>query len=86
MQVFLEVLDGSRYAFLSTNTSRPKILMAMHQTACLSNQPVLSHKKSFMRIRRYLLDTWKQGIIYKPDKSKGLECSGDWLQANAENA
>ncbi len=34
----------------------------------------------------------KHGIIYKPDKSKGLECyvdanfAGGWSQANAKNA
>ena len=45
-----------------------------------------------MRIGRYLLDTRKRGIIYKPDKSKGLECyvgadfAGGWSQANADNA
>jgi hypothetical protein len=33
---------------------------------------MLSHEKSIMRIGHYLLDTRKQGIIYKPDKSKGL--------------
>ncbi len=45
-----------------------------------------------MRIRQCLLDTCKRGIIYKPDKSKGLECyvdadfAGGWSQANADNA
>ncbi len=56
------------------NTSRPKISMATHQTARFSNQPMLSHEKSIMRIGRYLSDTRKRGIIYKPDKTKGLEC------------
>jgi hypothetical protein len=66
--------------------------VATHQTAHFFNQPMLSHEKSIMRIGRYLLDTWKQGIIYKPDKSKGLECyinvdfAGGWLQADAKNA
>jgi len=45
-----------------------------------------------MRIGRYLLDTRKRGIIYKPDKSKGLECyvdadfAGGWSQVDADNA
>jgi hypothetical protein len=45
-----------------------------------------------MRIGHYLLDTRKCSIIYKPDKSKGLECyldvgfAGGWSQADAENA
>jgi len=66
--------------------------MAVHQTACFSNNPLLSHEKSIMRIGRYLLDTHKRGIIYKPDKSKCLECyvdadfAGGWSQADAKNA
>ena len=74
------------------NTSHPEILMAVHQTAHFSNNPMLSHEKSIMRIGRYLLDTRKRGIIYKPDKSKALECyvdadfAGCWSQANAANA
>jgi hypothetical protein len=74
------------------NTSRPEILMAMQQTAPFSNQPMLSHEKSIMRIGHYLLDTRKRGIIYKPDKTKVLECyidedfAGGWLQADADIA
>jgi len=74
------------------NTSRPEISMAVHQTARFSNNPMLSHEKSIMRIGQYLLDTCKRGIIYKPDKSKGLECyvdaefAGGWSQADANNA
>jgi hypothetical protein len=74
------------------NTSRPEISMAVHQTARFSNNPMLSHEKSIMRIGRYLLDTRKRGIIYKPDKSKGLECyvdadfAGGWSQADSDNA
>jgi hypothetical protein len=66
--------------------------MAMHQTAHYSNQPMLSHKNLVMCIGHYLLDMRKQGIIYKPDKSKELECyinadfAGGWLQADAENS
>jgi hypothetical protein len=74
------------------NTSRPEISMAVHQTACFSNNPMLSHEKSIMHISPYLLDTRKRGIIYKPNKSKGLECyvdanfAGGWSRANADNA
>ena len=73
------------------NTSRPEISMAVHQTACFSNNPMLSHEKSIMHISPYLLDTRKRGIIYKPNKSKGLECyvnanfAGGWSQADAAN-
>ncbi len=74
------------------NMSRPEIAMAVHQTARFSNQPMLSHEKSIMRLGRYLLDTRKHGIIYKPDKSLGLECYvdadfvGGWSQADSDNA
>jgi hypothetical protein len=59
------------------NTSCPEISMATHQTAHFANQPMLSHEKTIMRIGKYLLDTRKCGIIYKPDRSKGLECYVD---------
>lgn len=66
--------------------------MAVHQTARFLNEPMLSHEKAIMRLGRYLLDTRKHGIIYKPDRSKGLECYVDadfawgWTQADASNA
>ena len=66
--------------------------MAVHKTARFSINPMLSHEKAIMRLGRYLLDTRKRGVIYKPDKSKGLECyvdadfAGGWQQADAEDA
>ena len=45
-----------------------------------------------MRLGRYLLKTRKRGIIYKPDKTIGLECYVDadfasgWSQADLDNA
>jgi hypothetical protein len=56
------------------NSTRPEIAMAVHQTARFSNEPMHSHEKAIMQLGRYLLDTRKRGIIYKPDRSKGLEC------------
>jgi len=35
--------------------------------------PKLSHVQAITRIGRYLRDTSERGIIYKPDKSQGLE-------------
>ena len=78
-------------SYLQGNT-RPEIAMAVHQTARFCNDPKLSHEKAIMRLGRYLLDTRKRGIIYKPDKSKGLECyvdadfAGGWTQADSEDA
>ena len=51
--------------------------MAVHQCARFNNNPKLSHERAIKRIVRYLLDTKDQGLIYKPDKSKGLECYVD---------
>ena len=74
------------------NSTCPNISMAVHQTACFSNQPMLSHKKAIICIGRYLLDTRSHGIVYKPDTTKGLECyvdadfAGGWSQADSDNA
>jgi len=73
-------------------TSRPDISMAVHQVARFSILPKLSHERAINRIGKYLLGTADKGIIYKPDKSKGLECyvdadfAGGWNQADATNA
>jgi hypothetical protein len=56
------------------------------------NNPMLSHEQAIMRIGRYLRHTKNRGIIFKPDKTKGLECfvdadfSGGWNQADANDA
>ncbi len=74
------------------NSTHPEIAMAVHQTTRFSNKPMLSHKKANMHLGRYLLDTRKRSIIYKPDCSKGLKCyvdadfAGGWTQADASNA
>ena len=53
--------------------TRPDISMSFHQTSRFCNNPTLCHKKAVMRIGQYLLGTNTRGIIYKPDKSRGLE-------------
>jgi hypothetical protein len=51
-----------------------------------------SHKLTIMRIGCYLCDNCKQDIIYKVDKSKGIEVyvdadfAGGWSSADADNA
>ena len=78
-------------SYLQNNT-QPDIAKAVHQTARFSNKPMLSHEKSVMQLGQYLLDTCKQGLIYKPDRTKGLECYvdadfvGGWSQANTANS
>lgn len=58
--------------YLQQNT-RPDIAMAVHQCARFCIDPKLSHEQAITRIGRYLRDTADRGIIYRPDKSKGLE-------------
>ena len=61
----------------SQGNSHPEMSMAVYQTARLYNNPMLSHEKYIERLGRYLLHTKKEGIIYNPDISKGLECYVD---------
>ena len=78
-------------SYLQGNT-RPEISMAVHQTARFCNNPMLSHEKAVMRLGRYLLHTKDRGIIFEPDKSKGLECyvdadfAGGWSAADSDDA
>ena len=71
--------------------SRPEMSMAVHQTDRFYNNPMLSHKKAIKRLGPYLSHTRKEGIVYNPDTSKGLECyvdadfAGGWQEAKADN-
>ena len=77
--------------YLQGNT-RPEIAMAVHQVARFCIDPKLCHEKAVMRLGRYLLHTSDRGIVYEPDKSKGLECyvdadfAGGWSNAEANDA
>ena len=53
--------------------SRPEMSMAVHQTACLCNKPMLTHEKAIKLLGRYLYHTKREGIVYNPDITKGLE-------------
>jgi hypothetical protein len=55
------------------NSVRPEIQMAVHQTACFLISPMRSHELAIMRSGRYLLNSPDKGIVYKVDKTKGLE-------------
>jgi hypothetical protein len=59
---------------------RPDTTMPVQQCARFSNNPSQEHEEAVKRICRYLLKTKDQGLILKPDKSKGLECfvDADW--------
>jgi hypothetical protein len=51
-----------------------------------------SHELAITRIGHYLCNNCKQGIMYKVDKSKGIEVyvdadfTGGWRSADADNA
>jgi hypothetical protein len=59
------------------SSTRPDLSMAVHQCARFNNNPKLSHERALSRIARYLIGTQDRGIIFKPDKSKGIECYVD---------
>jgi hypothetical protein len=66
--------------------------MAVHQTARFSIKPMPTQELAIMRIGRYLCDYPEGGIIYKVDRTKGLEVyadadfAGGWSTAASENA
>ena len=73
------------------NSTRPDIAMSVHQCARFNNQLMLSHERAIKRIAKYLKGTSDWGIVYHPDKTKGIECyvdadfAGGWYQADANN-
>jgi hypothetical protein len=60
--------------------TRPEINYAVHQCARFAHDPKESHELAIKRIGRYLLGTKDQGLILKPDLSKGFEVypDADW--------
>ena len=74
------------------NSVRPEIQMAVHQTARFSVNPMRSHELAIMRIGRYLINSPDRGMVYKIDKTKGLEVyvdadfAGGWSSADADSA
>ena len=73
-----------------SGTTRPDIAMAVHQAARFCIDPKLSHERAIYRLGKYLLGTMDQGIIIKPDTTKGLECfvdadfAGGWNVLDAD--
>ena len=51
--------------------------MAVHQCARFSNSPMLIHEKAVKRIAKYTSTTTDRGIVFRPDKTKGLEYYAD---------
>ena len=73
-------------------STRPDIATAVHQCARFCTDPKLSHERAIRRIGKYLQGNKDKGIIFRPDKSKGLECfvdadfAGGWNQTDPDNA
>lgn len=70
---------------------RPDITMAVQQCARFCNEPKREHEEAVKRICRYLLNTKNDGLVMKPDKSRGLECyvdadwAGSWLDRSSHD-
>ena len=60
-----------------SSTTRPDIMMAVHQCARFCESPRLSHEKAVKRIVKYLIGTQHIGIHAQVDKGKGLEAYAD---------
>ena len=75
-----------------TGSVRPDIAMAVHQCARFSSNPKRSHEQAVMRIGKYLLATKNRGIVYAPDRMKGLDVyvdadfAGGWDPMDANDA
>ena len=78
-------------SYLANNT-RPELSMAVHQCARFGNSPMLSHERAIKRIGKYLLDNPNRGLVFNPDKDRGIECfvdadfAGGWSQADSDDA
>jgi hypothetical protein len=70
--------------------TRPDILYAVHQCSRFCNEPKLSHEKAAKRVIRYLKQTPKEGLILRPDSSRGIQCfvdadfASEWNSAECE--
>jgi hypothetical protein len=75
-----------------TAITRLDLAMAVHQAARFCINPKLSHERAINRIGKYLIGTASQGIIFKPDQTKGVECfvdadfAGGWNKSDAIDA
>ena len=70
---------------------RPDITFAVQQFARFCNNPGQEHEEAVKRICRYLMKTRSQGLVLKPDKTKGLECyvdadyAGSWTKLSSHD-
>jgi hypothetical protein len=60
-----------------TASTRPELMVAVHQCARFSADPRLQHEQAIKRIVCYLKRTADKGLILRLDVSRGLECHVD---------
>ena len=71
--------------------TRPDILFAVHQCARFCEHPKLSHEKAVKRIVRYLKNTPNEGVVLRPDSSRGIQCyvdadfAGSWNSTDSDD-
>ena len=76
--------------FLEKST-RPDLLVSVHQCARYSERPKRSHAEAVKRIGHYLLATKDKGLIIRPNEQRYFECwvdadfSGNWRPQDASN-
>ena len=58
-------------------STRPDLAMAVHQCAQFCENTKQSHELAVKQIGKYLLGTKYQGIIFKHNQTKWLECYVD---------
>ena len=71
--------------------TRPDISVAVHQCARFVSDPKIQHGKAITWLGRYLKGTAKQGLRFKPDTTKSVDCyvdadfSGNWDRDEAHH-
>ena len=76
--------------FLEKST-RPDILVSVHQCARFSERPKRSHAEAVKRVGLYLLATRDKGLLIRPNDMRSFECwvdadfSGNWRPQDAHN-
>ena len=74
-----------------SNSTRPEIAYAIHQSARFSTDPKAMHEKAVIQLVKYCKTYKHDGIIFKPDLANGLECyvdadfAGNWYQADSND-
>ena len=60
-----------------SNSTRPEIAYAVHQCARFSDNPKSIHEKAVIQIVKYCITHKHDGIVFNPERSKGIECFAD---------